>query len=494
MVFLKRIKRGDCVYLAEVKSVREGSRVRHEFIRYVGKEVDNKTVLSGSIERAEITKVSIHGPLLVLHDIATRLGLPEIFGDYAPYILSLAYAHCVEPGSLSAIEKWYEQTDLNHLLSLEKVTYDRLLDAMDSLEADQKRVQRKMFQAARSVLGLAPKGVFYDVTNVYFYGCQCPLAKKGYNKDGMDTEQIHIGLAVTKDEKIPVFHQVFEGNIHDARTLQTVFDEFDASFIKKAYVVWDRGVTSKTNVIAARKAGFEVVCGMPMQGKVKTVVDTILKMRNITQFKNRIALTKSTLFAIQRQYSYGKTSGYLTVCFNEKDKVSRKEARYKIIQEALKKKKTIPPSIRKYLRYGKVDQKKLEQGEKYDGYSVIFSTQQLPPQETVDAYFEKDVVEKTFRSLKTTLEIRPIRHWLAERVKAHVLICYIAYYLLSILEYQLRALDITAPHAIELLKTVYRIHMVDPKTKNRFVKTVTLTKEQEKILRAVNKKLLKCSQ
>ena len=80
MVFIKRIKREGRVYLAEVKSVRNGDKVRHEFIRYVGKEVDHKTVLSGSVARSEVTRVSVYGPLLVLHDLASSLGLPRILG------------------------------------------------------------------------------------------------------------------------------------------------------------------------------------------------------------------------------------------------------------------------------------------------------------------------------------------------------------------------------------------------------------------------------
>ena len=125
---------------------------------------------------------------------------------------------------------------------------------------------------------------------------------------------------------------------------------------------------------------------------------------------------------------------------------------------------------------------------------MIFSTKRLPAKEALHAYFEKDKVEKAFQSLKKTLEIRPIRHWLTERVKSHIFICYIAYLLLSVLEYQLRPLQITAPAALDQLKTLYRVHIVDPKTKNKFSKVVSLTREQEKILKTVNKKLLKCSQ
>jgi len=495
MVFIKRIKRGRHVYLAEVKSVRKGSKVRHEFIRYVGSEVDNKTVLSGSLERAQVTKVVVYGPLLVLCDIASRLGLFEVFGEQAPYVLSLAFAHCVEPGSLVSIQKWYERTDLQHLLGLEGVTYDKLLDALDYLEKRRNVIQRELFQSAKDVFGLQQEGLFYDVTNIYFYGSQCMLAKKGYNKDKSRRGQVQIGLAVTRDEKVPLFHKVFEGNIHDAKTIRHLFDEFDIE--QRAWIVWDRGITSRDNLLDAMKSKFHVLCGLPLKGKIKGVVEKELKSQDITQFENRVQLTKSTLFAKQIKYSYEGIRGYVTICFNEKERVALKEARYKRIHESLGKiteKKPVPPGIMKYIRYNKINKKAVRKAEKFDGVSAIFSTKKLPVKETLHAYFEKDKVEKAFQSLKSTLEIRPIRHWLTERVKAHIFICYIAYFLLSILEYQLRPLNMTAPNALDQLKTVYRVHLTDPKTKNKFTKTVTLNKEQERILKAINKKLLKCSQ
>ena len=495
MVFIKRIKRGDHVYLAEVKSVREGGKVKHKFIRYVGKEIDGKTVLSGSIDRAQITKVSVYGPLLVLHDVATRLGLFEIFEEQAQYVLSLVYAHCIEPGSLVSIQKWYERTDLQHLLGLENVTYDKLLGALDYLDGREKELQHQLYAAVKKEFDLKPDRLFYDVTNIYFYGSCCPLAKKGYNKDKSRRNQVQIGLAVTRNEKIPIFHKVFEGNISDARTIRHLFDDFE--FNQKAWLVWDRGVTSKDNILDAKRAGFHVMCGVSLNAKLKRIIDEELDTQPIVNFKNRVVLTKTTLFAKQMRYSYDGIPGYLIICYNEKEKVALKEERYKRVQESyekIKNNKPVSGNLKRYFCYNKVDQRAIAEAEEYDGVSAIFSTKRLPVDELLHAYFQKDVVEKAFKSLKSTLEISPIRHWLTERVKSHIFICYIAYFLLSVLEYQLRSLNITASNAIDQLKTVYRVHLTDPKTKNNFIKTVMLTKEQEQILKTVNKKLLKCSQ
>ncbi len=497
MVFIKRIKRGKYTYLAEVKSVRNGNKVRHEFIRYVGREVDKKTILSGSLASASVEKVALYGPLLVLHDIAYQLGLAEILGAEAPYILSLVYAHCIEPGSLTSIEEWYKRTDLDKILSINHVTYDKLLKALDSLQKEPDYIQSKMFTAAKKLLTTNPKGIFYDVTNVYFYGYNCPMAKKGHNKDNKNEKQVQIGLAVTKDEKIPIFHQTFDGNIHDAKTLGDIFYRFDSFLIKHACIVWDRGISSKENILEAQRQKFDVICGLAMHDDLKRIVEAIMKKGIIACFENRIELKNSTLFATQQKYSFKGINGYLNICYNDEKKTAIKEARYKKIQQAidaLKKGKPISDGVAKYLRYGKVVNAAVEAAEKFDGISLIFSTKKIPKEEAIAIYFEKDVVEKSFRCMKSTLEIRPIRHWLSERVKAHIFLCYIAYYLLSILEYKLKPLKMSASHAINQLKTAYRVYLSDKKTKNKFVKTVTLSKEQESILKAVNKQLLKCSQ
>ena len=81
---------------------------------------------------------------------------------------------------------------------------------------------------------------------------------------------------------------------------------------------------------------------------------------------------------------------------------------------------------------GKLREHELQEAEKYDGISLLFSTKPLSPEEVTRKYFEKDVVEKAFQSLKGVVKIRPVRKWIAERVRAHVFICFLAYLLIAV--------------------------------------------------------------
>src|SRR5207247_11249203 len=105
-------------------------------------------------------------------------------------------------------------------------------------------------------------------------------------------------------------------------------------------------------------------------------------------------------------------------------------------------------------------------------------------------YCDKRVAEKAFRSLRGITPRRPIRHWLAERVHAHVFLCYLAYLLLSLLQYRLRKTDFTAESALLELGTMYNVYLRDAKHRFKLSRVVSLTKKQELILKTIDKSLL----
>ena len=88
---------------------------------------------------------------------------------------------------------------------------------------------------------------------------------------------------------------------------------------------------------------------------------------------------------------------------------------------------------------GKILHSVIEDNEQFDGFSCIFTTKKISKEEMVRLYFDKDVVEKAFRCIKGITQLRPIRHWLYNRVIAHVMICYLSYTIISF---------ISVPHSI----------------------------------------------
>ena len=500
MSFVKRIKKNGKVYLAEVESVRVNGKVVQRHIKYLGKEADGKTVLSSSISNFSVQKVKLYGPLMVLNHLAQEIGLSEIFGEYGDEILSLVYAHCLDYRSINRMNQWFERTDLNMILDLDGLTESRLLSAMDSLESkDPELLQREIFETVQKKYDLEVKGLIYDVTNTYLFGKKCSIAKLGKSKEGRNGKLlIQIGLGVTQKDGIPVFHKVYDGNTHDSRTFQDAISYFEEYKIKDGIFVFDRGISSEEIQAYIKKIKWKVLCGLSSTDRLKTMLREEIDNQSFVNFKNRVRLNSTIFYVVQKNYLIGDVKGKLAICFNEQQRIDMNESLYDEITNAkmlLSQGKSIKEKLEKYFsKSGKVIMAEIEKQEEFNGYSFVFTTAKLTPEQMIHHYFDKDLVEKSFRSLKGIVRLRPIRHWLYNRVTAHVFICYLSYLLLSLLKLRLKKLNLCPVKALRELDTLYKVYMNDAKKGFEVSRVVALNKVQEKILRAIDKKLIKiCS-
>ncbi len=497
MSFIRKIRKGDRTYLAEVETRRVEGKVVQRFIRYVGKEADGRTILSTSLSEAEVEAVKLYGPLLVLHHLATEIQLPELLGDYSQEILSLVYAHCLDYRSLNYMPSWFERTDLNFLLDLEGLTERRLVGALDHLESlDAEAWQRQLFQGVCHQYRLRPSGVIYDVTNTYLYGRHCPLGKPGHDKEEVKGRPlIQVGLGVTQVEGIPLFHKVFDGNVHDARTLHDLVTLFASYGLEPGLFIYDRGITSGRNIKDIKHLSWDTLCGVPLNDALKKFWRPYADPQLLMQLPYRQRVGSTVFYTCLRPYQLDGVRGRLALCLNERHQRDARESRRDEIlyaQNLLAQGKSIKPGLERFFdARGHLLPAVLTEAEEFDGYSCIFCTRSLSEDQMLSLYFDKDIVEKAFHSLKGITHLRPVRHWLAERVHAHVFVCYLAYLLLSLLRYRLRRTDFTAEAALLELGTMYKVYLRDAKRGFRLSRVVALTKKQETILKAINKRLLR---
>lgn len=493
MTFIRKIKIRGKTYLAEVKSYRDDQgRVRQKFVRYVGKLTRENKVIPGKFERLKIERVMAIGGTLLLKSIADELELKEVLdahtNENGDLILSLAIMHCLNPASLNSIKRYFLNFGVDKALGLdvENVSVKKLLTAIDYLNDSSFALQRKFFEKICKAYEPPRDSLFYDITNVYFYGVKCTLAKRGYNSEDIPLPQIEIGLAVDK-RGFPIFHRVFDGNVHASKTLQAVMDELRALGIEKAILVLDRGMAAERPISEALKAGFDVIVGLPLRGEVKRRV--IELSRGMVSPKNVVKLANVFVYTIELGWRGGK----LVICLNEKERALVKEARYKRIYRCLESGKVekVAEYLRKTEKGYELNEAALRKKEETDGlYAIFCNKKELTKEKILKAYFEKDLIEKSFRMLKGVLGIGPVRHWLEHRVRAHVFICYLAYLLASAMQHKLRPINISVPEALEEVKATYRVAMGDPLKKVEFTKFSTLTKRQEEIVRAINPKIL----
>jgi transposase len=444
----------------------------------------------------EVDEVKLYGPLLVLHHLAEEIGLRDHLGPYANEILSMVYAHCLDYKSVNNMERWFERTDLSMMLNLEQLTESRLLSAMDFLEkSDPETLQRDIFRSVKVKYQLQDSGVIYDVTNTYLYGKKCLLGKLGHDKEGVKGRPlIQIGLGVTKDEGIPLFHKAFDGNIHDSKTLQDLITTFRRYRLKSGTLIYDRGITSSRNIADIKGLNWETLCGLALTDNVKAFWRPVIRKSNRLELEDRVQLNKTTFYVTARPYFLDKIKGDLHLCFNARQQVDLRDSRRDEIvhaQQLLREDKAIKSGLERYFdQKGNVIVKALDKAEEFDGYSCIFSTRRIAKDQLVRLYFDKDLVEKAFRSLKGVVKLQPIRHWLSQRVIAHVFLCYLAYLLLSLLKFRLKGLSISPDDALYELSTMYKVYLRDSKNLFKISRVVTLTKRQETILKSIDRSLL----
>lgn len=496
MSYTRKRKRNGKIYLEEVESKRVGGKVVQKHIRYIGRQADGKTVLSASMSDVQIEQVKVHGPLIVLHHLAKEIRLDQCLGAFSDELLSMVYAHCLDYQSINQMARWYDRTDLNMILSLEGLTQARLLEAMDSLESsDPVALQKAIFENVSQRYPLTRTGIVYDVTNTYLYGKKCRFGKPGKDKEGVKGRPlIQIGLGVTKDEGIPLFHKIYDGNVHDCRTFQDAITAFGEYKINNGLIVFDRGISSHKNQNDILRLQWKVLCGLSLNNALKRALRGLIAHEDFLKYRNRVRSNKTVFYVIAQPYTLGDIRGKLAFCFNERLRRDIRESRYDEIahaQQLLENGKSIKPGMEKFFgRDGRVLTARLRSAEEFDGYSCIFTTARLSKEEMVRLYFDKDLVEKAFQSLKGVIKLQPIRHWLYNRVIAHVFICYLAYLLLSLLRQRLKTLQISPVEALRELESLYKVYMRDSKKGFKLARLVALSKNQENILKTIDKRLI----
>jgi transposase len=302
-------------------------------------------------------------------------------------------------------------------------------------------------------------------------------------------------LGVTQQEGFPLFHKVFDGNVHDARTLQDLVTLFGSYKLGPGLFIYDRGIVSGRNLMDIRNLHWDTLCGMPLNQGLKKFWRPSADLQQLLQLSHRHRVGQTVFYTCVRPYELDGVRGKLALCLNERLQRDARESRRDEVLNAeklLAQGKSIKPGLERFFDpKGRLLATALAEAEEFDGYSCIFCTRPLPEKQMLSLYFNKDIVEKAFHSLKGITQLRPVRHWLAERVHAHVCLCYLAYLLLSLLQYRLRKTDFTAESALLELGSMHKVYLRDAHNRFHLSRIVTLTKKQELILKTIDKALLK---
>jgi transposase len=404
-----------------------------------------------------------HGHVAAALGTLRKLGLVRVLsqGGRQPHrevtlCIAMIVARLIDPASKLATARGLDDEtaicSLGQVLELGAVDEQELYETLDWLMGQQERIEQSL---ARRHLQNGTL-VLYDVTSTYFEGRTCPLAKLGYNRDGKRGKlQIVIGLLCTA-EGCPVAVEVFEGNVGDPSTLADQISKLKQRFrLERVVLIGDRGLITEARIEETVKpAGLNFVTALRAPAirslaEVSSIQLSLFDQRDLAEIRSpdypgeRLIVCRNLLLADERAR---KRSELLAA--TEKD-LLRIQTRVRRAKKPLRGKDKIALAVGAVINHYKVAkhfvvtitdddltfERKAEQIDAeaaLDGIYVLrtdLKPEVLDTTATVRAYKGLASVERAFRSLKTIdLEVRPIHHRRAHRVRAHVLLCMLAYY------------------------------------------------------------------
>jgi len=451
MAFIRKIKTKSGTYLAEVESVRENGKVRQKVLRYVGKDIEGQVVRRIPSNQIGIAEVRRHADIVVLHHLAEELELKSILGPKAAEILLFVYAQLLDRKSIHKIEEWLSQTDLLSVLQIDAISTKELYCVLKMIDQIDFETLQLHLNTKWQALEQKTEAVVIDITDTYFQGAHVDW-KSRRGKDGVYGKLLQIALGVTFKHGFPLSHRLYEGNISNKRILQDMLTDL----VKMGYasIILDRGMYSAENIRRLNSAKFSAIVGVTKTPELKRSFLKTLEREKLFVKDNQIILKNTKVYVTSREF----LSGRLIAVYNPEAEVSQREAF--------------------------LEKKKGNLNDRFFGYSLLYHNTNHSPAEVVRRYFEKDVVERSFRQLKGPVSLRPIRVWLTDHVRAHIKICYLAYAFLAFLGFKLQNLKLSAPDALDKLQSAYRVTLVDTTSSFSWTQTVMLSKIQDQIISA----------
>jgi len=383
----------------------------------------------------------------------------------------LVAARFCEPSSeLHIAEDWYRRTALCDLLQLgdEEVNKDRLYRGLDHLLAHKAALEAHLSRRCGELFAVQNEVLLYDVTSTYFEGQAeaNPLAQRGYSRDHRpDCKQVCIALVVTFDG-FPLGYEVFAGNTHDSRTLQTIVTTMEArhGMLGRVWIT-DRGMASAANLAWLRQTGRRYIIGAPKS--------------ELKKFASALAAAdgwRAVHEGVEVKLARHPETGETVILCRSADRRSKERAMHdkfsRRIEAALErltariarsKKRLDPATVNRQI--GRILQQNqraaarfavellpdpcpagfrlcIANNAAFDDWAALSEGAYLLRSNITDwndqqlwkAYIQLTQAEAAFRIQKDQLNVRPIWHQREDRVQAHILVCFLAFVLWKSLE------------------------------------------------------------
>ncbi len=532
-VRVKSSNNNKTTFVQIVQSVRSAGKVTQRIIRHVGvarnaEELESLKLLAESLK----IKLEAGGQqFLFKPEEVTGLTKSKIIYDKSDYIVNVAdlieeqrlisgiheaygklfddlgYAKVINrPSRNKMITEVFKNIVLarianpaskrSSVLKLEEdfgitIDLDRVYRMMDRLDDPAiERLKKITYENTASLLGQKINVIFYDATTIYFESFdEDELKKNGFSKDHKHNQpQVLLALMVTT-EGLPIDYEVFSGDTYEGSTLvpalASVRQKYD---IERVVFVADSAMLSKGNISeleSLKDSGVSFIVGARLKNLNASLKSKILDINNYKEISPGLMIG-------QFEYDSKKLIVSYSAKRAAKDGLDRKKAIEKL-KDKLEKSKSIKSNIsnnsyRKYLKIeGKstitLDEDKIEADSAWDGLHGVLTNSDLSPIDVLAKYKELYHVEAAFRLTKHDLLVRPVYHWKAGRIKAHIAICFTSYALVKQMEYRVRLMykKISIEDIKDLLMHVQTSVLFDKKKRIRYALPSVMKKDAKKI-------------
>jgi hypothetical protein len=406
----------------------------------------------------------------------------ELSAPHEMALFAMAAQRLDDPGSkLGCATRWLP--DIAWLPEAHDLTLHQFYRALDFLAVWSDQIERAVFLRAADLFRLDVDLIFYDTTTAYFetdatdeqeqlWGGKlyAPLRRRGHNKEGRDNQpQVIIALAVTRDG-MPVRSWVLPGDTADVATVARIKDDLRAWRLGRCVFVGDAGMYSAENLAALSRGLGRYILAVPMR-KVKEIETEVLSR------PGRYKPVADNLQVKEVVVGDGERRKRYVLCLNPEEAERERAHREQVLQELcaelnlLREREADHPKAacdllasRRYGRYlttdytgrPRLDVAKVKAAEKFDGkFVVITNDDTLSPEDIALGYKGGWIIESCFRRMKQTgLEVRPMFHWAARRIEAHVKLCVLALQMQRAAEIRCGLPWARIAHALGALKAV----------------------------------------
>jgi transposase len=436
-------------------------------------------------------------------------------------LFALVANRALDPGSKLAVESWI--ADETHVEGLPEVDVHQLYRAMDFLLEAHDEIQREVFWNVANLFNLEVDLLFLDTTTAYFEiegededvaaeagddGADdaadelvSGLRKRGHSKDSRpNLAQVVIGFAVTRDG-IPVRCWVWPGNTADVNVVEEVKRDLNEWKLGRVMLVMDAGFNSETNRRILQGAGDAFIIGERLRagskgdvveaarraGRYKTLANG-MRVKEVTIQQNSVAARRFVIVHNPEQERFDRE--------RRDDIIAETERRLTELGDLAGKAHTKAacalrshPTYGRYVRQSKTGKLAINRGKvateaKLDGkFLVSTSDPHLSTEDIALGYKQLHEIERVNRDLKHTVDIRPVYHRREDRIRAHVLLCWLALLLIRVIE------NDSGQTWFQLKKLFRPLMVAQHATKHGLVsETNALTSEQKSVLDALRVK------